>query len=66
MSNQSLFMLFRRVFVNNTSDSVTIPVHPYFAEKKQVSEKEEAYRSRIIEALKEKPLSKNELAKALG
>lgn len=51
---------------NRSYLSVTIPVHPYFAEKKQVSEKEEAYRSRITEALKEKPLSKNELAKALG
>ncbi len=46
--------------------SVTIPVHPYFAEEKHISEKTEAYRSRIIEALKEKPLSKNELAKTLG
>lgn len=51
---------------NRSYLSVTIPVHPYFAEKKQVSEKEEVYRSRITEALKEKPLSKNELAKALG
>ena len=51
---------------NRSYLSVTIPVHPYFAEEKHISEKTEAYRSRIIEALKEKPLSKNELAKVLG
>lgn len=51
---------------NRSYLSVTIPVHPYFAEKKALSEKDEEYRGRIIEALKEKPMSRNELAKAMG
>lgn len=46
--------------------SVTIPIHPYFVRKSAISEKEQIYRERIISALEEKPLSKNELAKALG
>ena len=51
---------------NRSYLSVRIPIHPYFIEEKQISPKKEAYRSKIIEALKEKPLSKNELAKRMG
>ena len=46
--------------------SVTIPIHPYFVQKPQISEKKLQYREKITTALKEKPLSKNELAKAMG
>ena len=46
--------------------SVTIPIHPYFVRKSAISEKEQIYRKRIISALEEKPLSRNELAKVLG
>lgn len=46
--------------------SVTIPIHPYFVKKTELSEKEIMYRQKIISALKEKPLSKNELAKTMG
>ena len=46
--------------------SVTIPIHPYFIKKPEKSAKEFQYREKIISALKEKPLSKNELAKAMG
>lgn len=46
--------------------SVTIPIHPHFIKSRELSEKEQKYREKIIAALKEKPLSKNELAKALG
>ena len=46
--------------------SVTIPIHPYFVRKSAISEKEQIYREKIISALEEKPLSKNELAKVLG
>ena len=46
--------------------SVTIPIHPYFVKKPEKSAKELQYRGKIISALKEKPLSKNELAKAMG
>ena len=51
---------------NRSFLSVTIPIHPYFVSKPQKSEKELQYRERIVSALREKPLSKNELAKALG
>lgn len=51
---------------NRSYLSVTIPIHPYFAKKSSISEKEMIYRQKIISALEEKPLSKNELAKALG
>ncbi len=51
---------------NRSYLSVTIHVHPYFVQNKSLSAKDEEYRSRIIEALNEKPLSKNELAKAMG
>ncbi len=51
---------------NRSYLSVTIPVHPYFVTKPQRSEKELQYREKIVAALKEKPLSKNELAKTLG
>lgn len=46
--------------------SVTIPIHPYFISTSAISEKEKLYREKILEVLKEKPLSKNELSKALG
>lgn len=46
--------------------SVTIPIHPYFIKSREISEKERRYREKIIATLKAKPLSKNELAKALG
>ena len=46
--------------------SVTIPIHPYFVKKPERSAKELQYREKITAALKEKPLSKNELAKAMG
>lgn len=46
--------------------SVIIPIHSYFTSKSKKSAKELKYREDIIAALKEKPLSKNELAKALG
>ncbi len=51
---------------NRSYLSITIPIHPYFVSKPQRSEKELQYRERIVAALKEKPLSKNELAKSLG
>lgn len=51
---------------NRSYLSVTIPVHPYFAKKATISEKELLYREKITSALTGKPLSKNELAKALG
>lgn len=51
---------------NRSYLSVTIPIHSYFVKKPERSEKELKYREKIIAALKEKPLSKNELAKALG
>jgi len=46
--------------------SVTIPVHPYFNAKEKLGEKEQAYRKKITDSLTEKPMSLNELAKAMG
>lgn len=51
---------------NRTYLSVTIPIHPYFLPKSETNPKELAYRERILEALKGRALSMNELAKAMG
>lgn len=45
--------------------SVTIPIHQYFSEK-CISGKDREYREKIIGALSEKPMSRSELAVAMG
>ena len=59
-------MLSFEMDANRNYLSVTIPIHPYVVRKREKSAKEIQYRGKIISALKEKPLSKNELAKAIG
>lgn len=51
---------------NRSYLSVTIPVHEYFISENKLSEKEKEYRRRIADTLMESPLSRSELAKALG
>lgn len=51
---------------NRTYLSVTIPVHSYFVEKNEKADKKAAYEKKIIEALKNKPLTLTELSLALG
>ncbi len=46
--------------------SVTIPVHPYFAEPKTKNTKEHEYEIKIIDALGQDAMSKNQLSKAMG
>lgn len=46
--------------------SVTIPIHPYFQKTGEKGKKEQDYRKKILALLKEKPMTKNELAKAMG
>lgn len=45
---------------------VTIPIHPYFNKNITISDKEVSYRNKIINALSEKTLSRNELAIEMG
>lgn len=51
---------------NRSYLSVTIPVHEYFISENKLSEKETEYRRRIADILMGSPLSRSELAKALG
>ena len=51
---------------NRSYLSVTIPVHEYFISENKLSEKETEYRRRIVDILMGSPLSRSELAKALG
>ena len=46
--------------------SVILPVHPYFLPKAKTKNKDVAYKEKIVSALKEKSMTLNELAKALG
>ncbi len=46
--------------------SVTIPVHPFFAETKNKKEKDEEYEGRIVDALGQDAMSKNQLARAMS
>lgn len=46
--------------------SVILPVHPYFLPKATTKNKDVAYKEKIVSALKEKSMTLNELAKALG
>lgn len=46
--------------------SVTIPVHPYFAQNESKDTKENEYKKRIIEALGNDVMSKNHLSKVMG
>ena len=51
---------------NRTYLSVTIPVHSYFLNKSEKNDKKSAYEKKIIDALKDKPLTLTELAFAMG
>ena len=51
---------------NRTFLTVTLSVHPYFLPKAARSSKGTEYQQRIIAALSPKPLSLNELSKAMG
>lgn len=51
---------------NRTYLTVVLPVHSYFDTNKNKSAKEVLYQQRILDALKGKQLSANELAKAMG
>lgn len=51
---------------NRSYLSVTIPVHEYFISENKLSEKETEYRRRIADILMGSPLSRSELARALG
>ena len=46
--------------------SVTIPVHSYFLPKKAVNKKEKDYKDRIVSAIGESCLSRNEIAARMG
>ena len=46
--------------------SVTIPIHPYFNKNITIGDKEVSYRNKIINALSDKTLSRNELAIEMG
>ena len=51
---------------NRTYLSVTIPVHSYFAPKDKRGDKKAVYEKRIVEILKDEPLTMTELALAMG
>ena len=51
---------------NRSYLSVTIPDHEYFISENKLSEKEMEYRRRITDILMGSPLSRSELARALG
>lgn len=51
---------------NRTYLTVTLPIHPYFMPKADVSTKDIVYREKILSALKGKKLSLGELSKAMG
>lgn len=46
--------------------TVTLPVHPYFLPKVADNDKNALYQTKILEALGDKAMSKNELAQAMG
>ena len=46
--------------------SVVLPIHSYFLPKEAEKGKDVVYREKIIKTLRAKPMSLNELAKALG
>lgn len=46
--------------------SVILPVHPYFLPNTMAKSKDSAYKEKIVDALREKTITLNELAKALG
>ena len=46
--------------------SVTIPVHPYFLDDKTAPLKELEYEARVIDALGDEAMSKNQLSKKMG
>ncbi len=50
----------------NTYLTVTLPVHPYFLPKVADNDKKALYQTKILDALGDKAMSKNELAKAMG
>lgn len=50
----------------NTYLTVTLPVHPYFLPKVADNDKNALYQTKILEALGDKAMSKNELAQAIG
>ena len=50
---------------NRSYLSVTIPVHSYFLDKNEKTDKKAAYKKKIIDALKDKPLTLTELALAM-
>ena len=45
---------------------MTIPVHSYFAPKDKRGDKKAVYEKRIVEILKDEPLTMTELALAMG
>ena len=51
---------------NRTYLSVTIPVHSYFLDKSERTDKKAAYEKRITDELKNAPLTLTELAKAMN
>lgn len=50
---------------NRSYLSVTIPVHSYFLDKNEKTDKKASYEKKIIDALKDKPLTLTELALAM-
>ena len=46
--------------------TVTLPVHPYFLPKVADNDKKALYQTKILEALGDKAMSKNELAQAMS
>ncbi len=55
-----------RMDENRSYLSVTIPVHSYFLNGNEPNEKELMYQAQIMDILQEKPMSMNELARAMG
>jgi ATP-dependent DNA helicase RecG len=51
---------------NRTFISVTLPIHPYFRPKNNLTDKELTYQNKIKKTLKKKTLSMNELSKLMG
>lgn len=52
--------------IGRTYLTVTLPVHPYFLPKVADNDKNALYQTKILEALGDKAMSKNELAQAMG
>ena len=55
-----------RMDENRSYLSVTIPVHSYFLDGNEPDEKEVMYWNQIKDTLRDRPMSMNELAKAMG